>query len=241
LDVENTATGVAIKIILMMEELFAYLKALRANNNREWFKAHKERYDALHGEFVAIVERLIDRIATFDPEIAGLDAKSCVYRIYRDIRFSTDKTPYKTHFGAYMTGYGGRTSPYGGYYLHIEPDNSLVSGGVWCPDPKMLKRLRRDIYDQIEEFTDILEDEHFKKVYGALEGETLKRMPDGFPKDSPYGEILKHKYFIVSSGKPEEFFYTKDWMEKVVEDFRLLYPFNRFLNYTIGEFFGKEN
>lgn len=223
-----------------MKELFTFLKELRINNNREWFKAHKDRYDALHKEFVGVVEQMISRIATFDPEIAGLDAKSCVYRIYRDIRFSTDKTPYKTHFGAYMTGYGGRTSPYGGYYLHLEPDNSLVSGGVWCPDPKMLKQLRRDIYDNIEEFTGILENEKFKKVYGALEGDMLKRMPDGFPKDSPYDYILKHKYFVVSNAKPEKFFYSKDWMDEAVEDFRLLYPFNRFLNYTIGEFLGKE-
>lgn len=223
-----------------MKELFAFLKELRANNNREWFKANKGRYDALYLEFVAVVEQLINRIATFDPEIAGLDAKSCVYRIYRDVRFSADKTPYKNHFGAYMTGFGGRTSPYGGYYLHIEPDNSLTSGGVWCPDPKMLKQLRHDIYNNIDEFVGILENEPFKKRYGQLEGETLKRMPVGFPPDCEYDYILKHKYFVVSNPRPEKFFYSKNWMDEVVEDFRILYPFNRFLNYTIGEFFGKE-
>ncbi|MDL2305894.1 DUF2461 domain-containing protein [Bacteroides sp. OttesenSCG-928-D19] len=222
-----------------MKELFKFLKELRENNSREWFKANKDRYDALHKEYIGVVEQLISRIATFDPEIAGLDAKSCVYRIYRDIRFSSDKTPYKTHFGAYMTGFGGRTSPYGGYYLHIEPDHSLVSGGVWCPEPKMLKQLRQDIYNNIDEFTGILEDKKFKKIFGELEGETLKRMPDGFPKDCEYDYILKHKYFVVSSPKPEAFFYSKDWIDKVAEEFRVLYPFNKFLNYTIGEFFGK--
>ncbi len=222
-----------------MKELFKFLKELRENNDREWFKENKERYDVLHKEYVGIVQQLIDRIATFDPEIAGLDAKSCVYRIYRDIRFSNDKTPYKTHFGAYMTGFGGRTSPYGGYYLHIEPSGSFVSGGVWCPDPKMLKSLRQDIYDNMEEFTGILENKKFKEVFGGLEGEMLKRMPDGFPKDCPYDYILKHKYFVVSSKKTENFFYSEDWFDKVVEEFRILYPFNKFLNYTIGEFFGK--
>ena len=95
-----------------MKELFKFLKELRKNNNREWFVANKKRYDALHKEHIGVVEKLIAGIATFDPEIAGLDAKSCVYRIYRDIRFSNDKTPYKTHFGAYMTGFGeiGRAS-----------------------------------------------------------------------------------------------------------------------------------
>jgi uncharacterized protein (TIGR02453 family) len=218
---------------------FTFLKKLQANNNRDWFKENKPCYDALHRDFTGIVEQLINKIAAFDPEVAGLDAKSCIYRIYRDIRFSPDKTPYKTHFGAYMTGYGGRTSPYGGYYLHIEPGNSFVSGGVWCPTPAMLKRLRHDIYDNIDEFTAILGNKKFKKIYGELEGEVLKRMPDGFPKDSPYEDILKHKNFVVSAMKPEEFFYSENWMDEVVEDFNVLYPFNTFLNYTVGEFFGK--
>ena len=222
-----------------MKELFKFLKELRENNDREWFKANKDRYDALNKEYVEVVEKLIAGISTFDPEIAGLDAKSCVYRIYRDVRFSNDKTPYKTHFGAYMTGCGGRTSPYGGYYLHIEPGNALVSGGVWCPSPAMLKKLRQDIYNNMEEFTGILENKEFKDIYGELEGEVLKRMPDGFPKDYEYDYILKHKSFIVSSNKPEKFFYSKDWVDEVVENFRILYPFNKFLNYTIGEFFGK--
>jgi uncharacterized protein (TIGR02453 family) len=223
-----------------MKEIFEFLRELRENNDREWFKANKKRYDVLHKEHVGIVQELINRIGTFDPEIAGLDAKSCIYRIYRDIRFSNDKTPYKTHFGSYMTGYGGRTSPYGGYYLHLESDKSFLSGGVWCPDPKMLKKLRQDIYSNIEEFVDILEEETFKKTYGGLEGEMLSRMPDGFPKDSPYDYILKHKYFCVSCEKPESFFYSEKWMDEAVEILKILFPFNKFLNYTIGEFFGKK-
>jgi uncharacterized protein (TIGR02453 family) len=222
-----------------MRELFKFLKELRENNNREWFNENKPRYEVLHKKHIATVQQLIGRIATFDPEIAGLEAKACIYRIYRDIRFSQDKTPYKSHFGAYMTGFGGRTSPYSGYYLHIEPDNSFVSGGVWCPSPAMLKKLRHDIYDNIDEFVAILEDRKFKKIYGELEGDVLRRMPDGFPKDCPYEDILKHKYFVVSSMKSEAFFYSEDWLEKVTEDFRVLHPFNKFLNYTMGEFFGK--
>jgi len=222
-----------------MKELFEFLKELKANNNREWFKANKYRYDELHTQHIAVVQELINRVSVFDPEISRLDAKSCIYRIYRDLRFSTDKTPYKTHFGAYMTGLGGRTSPYAGYYLHLEPGNSLVSGGVWCPDPQMLKKLRQDIYDNMDEFVQILENKDFKRVYGALEGETTKRIPEGFPKDCPHEEILRHKYYIVSSPKKDEFFEKANWMDEVANDFRILYPFNKFMNYTIGEFFGK--
>ena len=223
-----------------MKELFEFLRELRANNDREWFKANKGRYDALYKAHIGVVQQLIDRIAAFDSEIAGLDAKSCIYRIYRDIRFSNDKTPYKTHFGAYMTGYGGRTSSYGGYYLHIEPDNPFVSGGVWCPEPALLKQLRRDIYNNIEEFTDILENEKFKQTFGELEGDALQRMPDGFPKDCPYESIIKQKSFVVSSMKSEAFFCSEHWMDEVIEDFKMLYPFNRFLNYTMVDFFSKK-
>jgi len=223
-----------------MKDLFAFLRELRENNTREWFKANKGRYETLYQDFISIIQELINRIGLFDPEIAGLDAKSCIYRIYRDIRFSNDKTPYKTHFGAYMTGYGGRTSPYGGYYLHLEPDHSMLSGGVWCPEPKMLKKLRQDIFQNIEEFVDILNNEQFKSLYGGLEGEMLQRMPDGFPKDSPYAYILRHKYFVVSCPKPDSFFFETHWMDQVTEDFKRLVPFNTFLNYTMGEFFGKK-
>jgi len=222
-----------------MKELFEFLRELRANNNREWFKSNKARYDSLHEAHVAIVNRLIPKIGEYDPEIRSLEANSCIYRIYRDLRFTTDKTPYKTHFGAYMTGIGGRTSPYAGYYLHLEPDNCLLSGGVWCPTPPMLKRLRRDIFDNAEEFQAILNEPAFMRLYGTLEGEQLKRTPDGFPKDSPFDSLLRYKYYIVSAMKSEVFFENNNWLDQVAEDFKVLYPFNKFLNYTIGEFFGK--
>lgn len=224
----------------MNTALFKFLNELKTNNSREWFQDHKKQFDTLRDEFTDVVRQLIERISGFDAEISDLDPKSCVYRIYRDIRFSTDKTPYKTHFGACMTGYGGRTSPYAGYYIHLEPGNSLLAGGVWCPPAPLLKKLRKDIYDNINEFTEIIEDKTFKKTFPELEGEMLKRMPEGFPADSPYDYILKHKDFTVSSLKPETFFQTDNWIDQAVEDFRKLYPFNRFLNYTVSEFFGKE-
>ena len=222
----------------MNERIIEYLRELRSHNDREWFMANKARYDALRQAFIEEVQELIDRVALFDPEIAGLEAKSCLFRIYRDIRFSPDKTPYKTHFAAYIAQ-GGRASEKGGYYIHLEPDGCMLSGGVWCPPSPLLKRLRKDIYDQIEEFAAILEEPAFKKVYPALDGETLKRMPVGFPSDSPYGDILRHKDFCVVSYKPDSFFFEKDWIERTVADFKLLYPFNRFLNYTVDEYLGR--
>jgi uncharacterized protein (TIGR02453 family) len=185
------------------------------------------------------VEELIQRIAAFDPEIAGLDVKDCLFRIYRDIRFSPNKIPYKTHFGAYIAALGGRKSPRSGYYLHLEPGNCLFSGGLWMPDPKLLKKVRQDIYDQIEEFAAILENPAFKAVYPNLDGNMLKRIPAGFPADFAYESLLRHKDFCVTVIKPDSFFDEDGWLEQAVECYKLQAPFHRFLNYTVDEYLGK--
>lgn len=221
----------------MNAEILQYLHELSANNDREWFQANKERYDVCRKAFTKSVDELIRRISLFDPEVAGLEAKDCLFRIYRDVRFSPNKQPYKNYFSAYIAK-GGRKSLYGGYYFHVEPDNIILSGGIWMPEPKLLKMLRQDIFNQIDEFTAILEEPAFKKMFPTLEGEVLTRMPAGFPADSPYGYILKHKDFSVISYQPESFLLQKGWMDKAVEAYQLLLPFNRFLNYTIEEYLG---
>lgn len=223
----------------MNEQILQFLKELQVNNNRVWFQANKARYDTLRQYFIEEVQDLIHRISLFDPEVAGLDAKDCLFRIYRDIRFSPDKTPYKCHFAAYIASCGGRGSERAGYYIHLQPDGCLLSGGVWCPPPVLLKMLRKDIYENIEELVGIMEEPNFKITYPTMEEEVLKRMPVGYPSDFKYGEILRHKDFCVVSNKPDSFFFSSDWMEKVVADFKLLYPFNRFLNYTVDEYLGR--
>ncbi len=221
----------------MHTDILPFLRELTENNDRVWFQDHKERFDALRHSFAGTVQELINRISRFDPDVAGLEAKDCVFRIYRDIRFSPNKLPYKNYFSAYIAK-GGRKSLYGGYYFHVEPGNILLSGGIWMPEPKLLKMLRQDIYDQIDEFTAILENPAFKQVFPALEGEALTRMPAGFPADSPYGDILRHKDFCVMSTQPDCFLSGADWLDRAAETFRLLLPFNRFLNYTVEEYLG---
>jgi len=221
----------------MNTEVFKFLKELQINNNRAWFQENKARYDIARTEFLEVVQELINRISLFDPEVAGLEAKDCLFRIYRDIRFSHNKQPYQNYLGAYIAK-GGRKSLYAGYYVHLEPGNSLLSGGIYMPDPKLLKMLRQDIYDQIDEFVAILEEPSFKKTYPSLDGDMLSRMPVGFPADSPYGYILKHKDFSVYSPKPDHFFSEKGWIYRAVDDFRKLYSLNHFLNYTVDEYLG---
>lgn len=219
----------------MIQDILHFLKELQANNNREWFQVHKKRYDALKKAHLDIVQQLIEKISLFDPEIAGLEAKDCLFRIYRDIRFSPDKRPYKDHIGAYICQ-GGKNSLRSGYYFHLEPGNCLLSGGLWMPEPKLLKKVREDIYNQMDEFTTILEEPSFKADFPRLEGETLKRNPAGYPTDFPHQEIIRHKDFTVSSLRPDSFFNQKDWMDQTVATFRKLVPFHQFLNYTVDEY-----
>lgn len=218
----------------IMKEILQYLRELRVNNNRDWFNTHKDRYLELRLYFQNKMDELIQRIAIFDGELRGEEAKNCLYRIYRDTRFSPDKTPYKNHFAAYLCK-GGRKSVRAGYYFHIEPENCLISGGVWCPEPKLLKELRQSVYNHTDEFKEIIENKKFKAVYPEMEGEMLKIIPRPFPRDFQDGELLKRKDYVVVSYKEESLFDTSEWMDKVVGDFKLLMPFNRFLNYTVDD------
>ena len=218
------------------EDIINFLKELKENNYREWFHNNKKRYDALKGFFLEDVQQLINQIALFDPEVAGVEAKDCLFRIHRDTRFSPDKTPYKIHFAAYIAR-GGRKSERAGYYLHIEPGASLLSGGIWMPQSDLLKKIRQDVFDQIEEFTGILEEPAFKKIFPALDGDTLKRNPVGFP-DSPYNDIIRHKDFCVVSYKPDSFFTNKKWKEETIKVYKKLHTFNKFLNYSVDDHYG---
>lgn len=216
-----------------MREIYRFLEELKQNNNREWFNANKDRYLAVKAKHEAFVNRLIPALAKVDPEVDGLMARDCIFRIYRDVRFSPNKEPYKTHIGAYMVK-GGKKSPRAGYYVHIEPGNSLLSGGIWCPEPSLLKALRKDVYDNIDEFMGIIRDKKFQKYY-TLDGEKLKTVPQPFPKDFPEGEMLKYKSYTVTNNIPDTFLERDDAIEQTVERFALMKPFNHFLNYTVEE------
>lgn len=220
----------------MLNDIFYFLRELRENNNREWFNANKERFVTLKESFEPFVGELIEKIAMFDTEVKGLSVKDCVYRIYRDTRFSPDKTPYKTHFAAYICAPNGRNSKRSGYYVHLEPGGSLFGGGLYCPEPALLKRVRQDIYDNVDEFKAILNEPEFKKEYTGLDGaDKLKKVPVPFPSDFPDGDLLKYKHYDVVCRKPDSFFEGKDVEERIVAVLRKLYRFNHFLNYTVDE------
>ena len=217
-----------------MNPLIDFLVELREHNNREWFHENKPRYDALRAQFVSDVDTLIALLATHDNELQGVRAQDCIYRIYRDIRFSSDKTPYKTYFSAYIAR-GGRKSPRAGYYLHIEPGNVALSGGIWCPEPRLIKALRQAIYDNLDEWKSIIEAPQFRQEYPIFVGETLKTTPRGFSREGEHVEWVKRKDYTVWGQQPDSFLSQPHWVEQAAQKLLLLRPMNDFLNYTVDE------
>ena len=214
--------------------MLAFLEELRDNNNRQWFAEQKGRYQAIRAACFGEIERLVGAVSGFDSHIAGLAPKNATYRIYRDIRFAADKSPFKTHFGIVLAK-DGKKAKEGGYYLHLEPGNCALYGGVWFPEPPVLRFLRRNIYDNIDEFLEIVNNPVFRQVFPKMVGDSLKKMPAGYPKDYPFGEIIKKKEFLVCRTYDDVFFENTDWMESAVADIRLLYPFVRYFNCAFEE------
>lgn len=215
--------------------LIDFLKQLIMNNNREWFHAHKAMYEQCANYYAELVEHLLIEIAKIDNTLTTVQAKECIFRIYRDVRFSLDKSPYKDHFGAFMAAAGGRKSCRGGYYLHIQPGQSAIVGGIWMPDANELKVLRQSIYENTDEFLEIIHEPSFLKYYKRLDGRPLKLSPKGFPKDYPQMDLLKFKDYIVSCPFDDDCLKSPDFVAYAVERFKAVYPLNRFLNYALDE------
>lgn len=213
-----------------MGRLFDFLNKLAIHNNREWFHHNKGEFDELRALWINDIQRLISLMSKYDDTLNGVDAKDCVYRIYRDIRFSPNKLPYKTYFSA-VIAQGGRKTLKGCCYLHVQPGESGLHGGIWCPEMPLLTRLRHEVEDNIDEFMAIINDAEFKERY-RLVGDSLKSMPKGFDKDSPYGEYIKKKEYLVSMPVGDDYFLDENWVARVAYDFKFIKPFNDFLNYV---------
>ena len=220
---------------MYIPSLFRFLREIDANNNRPWFHANKERYNELRALWLADLDRLIRFMAEWAPELAGQTAASSAFRIYRDTRFSLDKSPLKTYFSAAISPYGRKTTR-ACYYLHIGLDNqSGLYGGIWCPDSAMLRKLRHAIVDNIEEFSDIISDPQFAATFPEWYGERLKTIPKGWDRNHPQADLLRLKEYGRFCQCPEAFFTEGDWVEKTADRFRLLRPLICFLDYSINE------
>jgi uncharacterized protein (TIGR02453 family) len=209
-----------------------FLADLKQNNYREWFQKNRKRYEDARDNFESFVQLIIDNVSVFDPILKGLEVKSCTYRINRDIRFSPDKTLYKSHLGAFIVR-GGKNNGnrLAGYYIHVEPGgNSMVAGGAYIPPAPWLNAIREKIDDQGEKLVKILNNKELRSVFGEIEGEKLKSAPRGFPKDHPYIEYLKLKSFLISKLFTDKEVTNKEWFGMVLEACRIMKPLNDFLN-----------
>lgn len=206
-----------------------FLKNLSKNNNREWFTENKDQYIAAQQNVLNLVENLIEKIGAFDEEIMKIDAKKSLYRIYRDVRFSKDKSPYKTNFGA---GLGmGKGNKISGYYLHIEPGKSFLAGGVYQPEPSVLKEIRKEISMNAKEFQEILQQDDFRNNFRGLSVEgKLQRVPNGFDKDDPVAEFLKLKNLIVVHPISDDALMQENATKNMAKIFQSMKPLNDFLS-----------
>ncbi len=209
--------------------VFDFLTDLKSNNNREWFQDNKEYFLTTKNIFEQFIDLLIPKLMEIDDSIGNIRAKDCIYRIYRDVRFSKDKSPYKNHFGA-LIGINGRKSKKAAYYIHIEPDASFVGGGIYKPEPHVLKLLRTEIYYHPEEFKSIIQNKDFKAYFSEIFGEKLKLAPKGFPRDFADIDLLKYKSYAVVNKVDNEFFFRNNLIGEVMKVLKIQSDFNRFLN-----------
>ena len=220
---------------MLQSSSLKFLKDLSRNNDRSWFEAHRKQYEQAKEDFENFVQTILDRHSKKDKDLKELTAKKCTFRINRDIRFSKDKSPYKTNMGASMAR-GGKKSIFSGYYFHCEPGKSFVGGGLWMPMPPEMKKVRQEIDYCYDEFKTIVSAKKFKAVYKELyTGDDVKltKVPQGFEKDNPAAEYLKLKSWLAMKELTDEEITSKDLIKKTSDAFETLQPMIKFLNRAI--------
>ena len=207
-----------------------FLRALKRHNDRAWFRARRDQYDThLKRPMIEVIDRLTRDLGRFAPELVATP-KASMYRVYRDTRFSHDKSPYKTHVAAIfphrtLTKHGGA-----GLYFHVDPDHVLVGAGVYAPEPRQLYQLRQHLAANPKRFRAIVESPTFRRSFGTVDGQRLKRVPKGFETDDPAAEYLKLKQFLAGTERPSSFATGPRFYASLTRLFKQLVPFVRFLN-----------
>jgi uncharacterized protein (TIGR02453 family) len=208
-----------------------FLSSLKINNNRDWFIQNRSLYQEAKVNFESFVQEIINNIIEFEPIMKGLEAKSCVYRINRDIRFSNDKSPYKANFGAFIVRGGKKNGDkFAGYYIHLEPGNNMIAGGAYMPPAPWLNVIREKIDEEPDNFKRIINAKDFIHYFKKIDGEQLKKAPKGYPSDHPDIDLLKFKSYLVVNEVSDELVLQDDYFSHVMRVIRAMKPFNDFLN-----------
>lgn len=220
---------------MLQPSTLKFLKDLKRNNNKEWFDVNRKRYEVAKEDFNNLVKTIIEKYSSKDEELASLQVKDCVFRINRDVRFSKDKSPYKTNMGASINR-GGKKSIYAGYYFHLEPGESFVGGGLWMPEAENLKKVRQEIDYCFDEFRKIINNKKFKDTYGDLyteEGVKLSRPPKGYNEDNLAVEFIKLKSFLSMQKITDADLTDKNLVKKITTAFEVLRPMVKFINRSL--------
>lgn len=207
--------------------VFDFLRDISKNNNREWFAEHKPHYERAREDVVAFADALLDRMNEFD-ELETPNGKKAVKRIYRDIRFRKDKTPYKTNFGIGFVRATARRR--GGYYIHVQPGDCFIGGGFWGPESKDLKRVRQELAVDSSEFRRLIAEKDFVRLFGELRGEKLKTAPQGYAKDHPDIDLLNFKQYLLMCPFTQKEMQQPDFLDAAAETFRGMLPFFDYLS-----------
>ena len=221
-----------------------FLQELSRNNNRPWFNEHKPRYEAIRSQFEVFTQTLIDHMVTLDPTLEGLSAKKCIYRIYRDTRFSPDKTPYKTHISCFLPSWGTKNCGVPGYYFQVGAEeaygltgNCNLGGGIFMPSPAALAAIRQEIFYCTDEFLSIINQRDYKRYFGTsfFTLKKLTRVPKGYPADWPHADLLKYKDYCTEYTLNEELILSDNLSEQVLRIWQASVPLNRFLQRAMEE------
>ena len=215
---------------------FKFFKDLAIHNEREWFLENKSIYDQIVLNARELISIWAHQLEDLEPLLKDTDPKKSIFRIYRDARFSKDKTPYKTHLGMAITK-SGKNGKWAGWYLHFEPGNkSFIASGKWAPESNELKAIRQEIDYNTKKFNSIIEDENFVETFGSLDkGNALKKAPKDYAADHPAIEFLKLKSFTVSKTYTDEEVLSENFLSTLVKDSKTVFPFIQFLNTSIED------
>lgn len=212
----------------MKNQLLKFLSELAENNSKEWMDANRDWYLDVKAYFLDEVNDLLKGLIPIEPGLEVLRPKDCVFRQNRDVRFSSDKRPYKTNFAGYFS-IGGKKSSGPGYYLHVQPGESFLAGGIWMPPADVIKKIRQEIDYSGNELKQLLEDPTFKNTFGDMEGEQLKTSPRDYDSDHPYIKYLRYKSFIVSLPIADKAIQNGTYKQEALVSFALMKPFHDFL------------
>jgi uncharacterized protein (TIGR02453 family) len=217
-----------------MKNILSFLSDLASNNRREWMQENKKRFELAKKEFVGFVDQILVELQKSDPALIGIKANECIFRLNRDVRFSKDKSPYKLNFAAFISPEGKKTfGP--GYYLHVQPGQSFIAGGIYMPPTEQVQKIRQEIDYNPGPLDALFSDPDFLAMFPQMEGDALVRAPKPYTEDHPKIQWLKKKSFLVSHALGDAELLAKNSMDDIANGFALMQPFNTYLRMALAE------